>query len=290
MPELWSVLGKNDRKKLCEDWRGDDPEGFARQEERRRAYNLHKKARAVPVGIVVPCLSRKDSEQQEGGDRQSANDSGELVLWVCTGREESDGAATALVAMPDEIVESGKPCRNRCSSGDDIQHVLRVEGKTTETADHDDSVIADCCTERLVESGKAHELVYDAKTKILSGHFDVLVIELCCERDSEIGDKVPSRALRLRVTKDLDLAARKTRKDLHEIITFAARMNLPVLLWISVECTAGCRWRRVSDRLGRATGDLVLTETLIDAGAKLCKHNIELGGMASWEWPSTSEL
>ena len=39
-----------------------------------------------------------------------------------------------------------------------------------------------------------------------------MVIELCCERDSEIGNKVPGRALCLRVTKDLDLTARKTRK------------------------------------------------------------------------------
>ena len=77
---------------------------------------------------------------------------------------------------------------------------------------------------------------------------------------------------------------------IHALIRCASKMNVVIHVWVSIPCTAGCRWRRINDAKGIVTGDPELTRALIDAAKPVCIHAAKVGGIVSWEWPSTTEL
>ena len=118
---------------------------------------------------------------------------------------------------------------------------------------------------------------------MLSGHFDLIVLEVC-ERYSRLGGRVPTRALCIRISRDL-LPAHCTKQTLHEIIDFAAQMHIALHLWISIGCTSAY----ACEPLGPGPG-AELMRRLVKAAVPLCRHNIIVGGTASWESPSDSEL
>ena len=61
-------------------------------------------------------------------------------------------------------------------------------------------------------------------------------------------------------------------------------------MWVSIPCTAGCPWLYINDKLGRPTGDIDLTRTLIKAAVSICDHASKIGGPFSWEWPNGNLL
>ena len=79
---------------------------------------------------------------------------------------------------------------------------------------------ADILAEPHEGGGTANEMLHKSKVKMLSGHFDLIVLEVC-ERYSRLGGHVPTRALCIRISRDL-LPAYSTKQALHEIIDFAA--------------------------------------------------------------------
>ena len=81
-----------------------------------------------------------------------------------------------------------------------------------------------------------------------------------------------------------------TKKALHQIIRCAAHMHIVLHVWVSIPCTAGCRWMHINSAKGRATGDIELTNRFIEVAIANCLHTHKVGGHVSWEWPSTCAL
>ena len=77
---------------------------------------------------------------------------------------------------------------------------------------------------------------------------------------------------------------------LHALIRCASSVHIRIHVWVSIPCTAGCRWRWINESKGFSTGDPTLTRELVDAAIPVCTHVAKVGGLVSWEWSSTSEL
>ena len=117
-----------------------------------------------------------------------------------------------------------------------------------------------------------------------------LLIEFCASHISQLTETVPHRAAAIRITAQLDLTNKKTVRVLRDIITLASSLQIKVVTWASVPCTAGCPWRHVNAALGRANGDAVLTNEFIKHATKLCRMTKRLGGEYGWELPERCDL
>ena len=117
-----------------------------------------------------------------------------------------------------------------------------------------------------------------------------LLVEVCCSETSQLSEHLPPGCVAIRVTQANDMTKANTLKVLKNIVHKARKAKVRVSAWISIPCTAGCRWRYVNDSLGIPTGDPQLTEALIRNCTKLAKYCTDRGADFTWEWPSTSEL
>ena len=58
----------------------------------------------------------------------------------------------------------------------------------------------------------------------------------------------------------------------------------------SVPCTAGFPWRHINAKKGIVTGDIALTNILIDRCIAISRLVEQNGGKTIWEWPSRCDL
>ena len=112
--------------------------------------------------------------------------------------------------------------------------------------------------------GRLSELHALCLKRTASGDCKILVLELCCEGDSTLGRCVPAEAALLRITSDVDILDKDTQSLISSVIGFAGRLEIYLHAWVSIPCTAGCRWKASNEAHGVYTGDLVKTELLID--------------------------
>ena len=134
------------------------------------------------------------------------------------------------------------------------------------------------------------ELLVNAKKIINNNVVEQLLVELCCSGESQLSGLVPPRAAAIRVTAELDFTSDKTYRVIRDIVTMACKKGIRVITWAAVPCTAGCPWKHINKKMGRATGDAVLTNNLIRNAVKLCKYTERQGGDFCWEWPSRCDL
>ena len=117
-----------------------------------------------------------------------------------------------------------------------------------------------------------------------------MLIERCCSDSSALSEEVPFGCATLRITETIDLTHFKTHRVINEIRRYAKRCGVRVGTWISIPCTAGCPWRYINARKGIATGDIVLTNKLIDRCVSFANAVKNDGGYVVWEWPSRCDL
>ena len=123
-----------------------------------------------------------------------------------------------------------------------------------------------------------------------AGGFNQLLIELCCADDSMLTGKVPRGCAAIRIPELLDLTSIKTYKVLKTIIRHASLLEIEVVVWNAVPCTAGCPWRHVNQKRGITTGNIKLKNSLISKCVALSMLARKTGGKFVWEWPSRCDL
>ena len=83
---------------------------------------------------------------------------------------------------------------------------------------------------------------------MLMGGILLLALELCCQERSAFATTVPESVLCVGITELEDLTHRETKREIHALIELAKILDVKVHVWVSVPCTAGCRWRYINLR------------------------------------------
>ena len=118
----------------------------------------------------------------------------------------------------------------------------------------------------------------------------LIFLELFCAPNSTLSGMPPPGCLAVRITEADDLTKKETAAALHSIIQLASQLRLRVHAWVSISCTAGCRWRHINARNGFKTGDVHTTHKLVTAAMNICMHLAQRSHTYSWEWPELNDL
>ena len=137
-------------------------------------------------------------------------------------------------------------------------------------------------------------LVQQARAPIMIGTHGHAFLELCYASESEVAAVVVEHSVVIRVTsvEDVHLTVQLTsrRPELHRLLMVCKAYDLVVDIWVSIPCTVGTPFRRINEKRGAETGDLVMTYKLAVAAVGLCRHAVGSGGGFSWEWSNCNEL
>ena len=111
-----------------------------------------------------------------------------------------------------------------------------------------------------------------------------------CASDSELAAAVVEHSVVIRVTSSADLQLTSTRPALHRLLMICKAYDVVSNIWVSIPCTAGTPFRRINEKLGAETGNLVMTYNLGVAAVGLCRHDVRIGDGFSREWSNGNEL
>ncbi len=133
-----------------------------------------------------------------------------------------------------------------------------------------------------VEVGGVHEGLSHV---IPPGVVTCSFIELCCSADSRLGATRPESAdcARYRFTEREDLtSASGLRAALLAVNESQARSKGHLLVWVSIPCTGGCPWNRVTARFPSAqlkkSAHIALFHKLWAACARVMEYAVASGG------------
>ena len=112
---------------------------------------------------------------------------------------------------------------------------------------------------------------------------DALLIELCASKNFELTEQLPYRSAALRITDKENLTRSNTMKAIIYIMRVAHKKCIKIHIWASTPCTAGCPWRHVNAALGCQTGDVKLSDKLIENASRICRFAAVCCGHYTWE-------
>ena len=114
-------------------------------------------------------------------------------------------------------------------------------------------------------------------------------LELCCASDSELAAAVVEHSVAIRVTSSEDLQLTSTRRALHRLLMICKAYEVVADIWVSIPCIAGTPFRRINEKLGAETGDLVMTYKLGVGAVGLRRRAVRIGDGFSWKWSNGNE-
>jgi hypothetical protein len=142
-----------------------------------------------------------------------------------------------------------------------------------------------------VVSDRLQGLHQQCLDRISSGTCKLVLLELCCDANSPLGACVPKCCNVLRISEELNILANDTQDFISNVINAVRYHGVMIHAWVSIPCTAGCRWRSVNSSKGNSTGDMPKTLDMITVVIKMILRVVAVRyGTSTWEWPSTSAL
>ena len=141
-----------------------------------------------------------------------------------------------------------------------------------------------------VVSERLQDLHKQCLERICSGNCKLFLLELCCGADSSLGACVPESCNVLRISEEINILAEDTQGFIFNITSVVRQHGVMIHAWVSIPCTAGCRWRSVRLSRGNTTGDMPKTLDMINVVIKIILQVVAALGTFTWDWPSTSQL
>ena len=256
-PEVWVLANRKEGEAARAKWKLQNLVSYNAQEARRAAYVANKLAKMSAA--VIKVAEAEDVQQQLG--------------------------------TPGTPIVDNTPDDKNCVAQSSQRQLKEKESNRLEPVERVEvPVNGDSVAQRKSQRGAIEQFKRHATEKLHSRRYDNLVLEICCKEDSELSRNVGRRSLAIRVTENLDLTDKDTTRALHAITRTAKHMSMAVHIWVSIPCTAGCRWKRINAAKGIVTGDMPLTKKMVAVAIGLGEHTVTSGGHVHWEWPSTCDL
>ena len=115
-------------------------------------------------------------------------------------------------------------------------------------------VIKKGSVENICEEKYVHKPKYDFKTFIKNidlSKIKRVIIEVCCGSQSKMGmywKDASEGCLVIRVTMEHDFTTTHGLQYVLDAIEYFNKLSIPILLWFSLPCTGGCRYKLENDR------------------------------------------